>query len=234
MSSVTITPRKPRSPRNMPVTIVREKIAGVPGSMRAVVGRRHHHERHCAPGRPAANGCRYGSSTRGDGVGDPAGRVGVAGHPAETGEVLGGGVDPGVGLGRGRPRRRELDTRAGVRPYSRSRSPIGRVARCAGRDGVEHRREVEVDAGGGELAAPLRRSRPAATAVGDCALLRPRSGSSRSPARSGVARAALLVGRDEQAARVRAPDRCSRRVTVPGALDAPSELLPSRITDPAC
>ena len=122
-SSLITTPRKPSSPRSMPVTMVRENAAGFAGSILRVDRGRHHHERHVVAHRGAERR-EVRVVAGGDGVGHPGRRVGVAGDPAEAREVFDGDVDPGGrhAVGDRQAVRRD---RLGVWPYSRSRSPIG-------------------------------------------------------------------------------------------------------------
>ena len=177
------TPRKPRSPRSMPVTIGRRergrRASGRSGCRSPSTSSRTARRRLIA----AANGARYGVVAGRDRIGDAGGRVGVAGDPAEPGEVLDRGVDAGVG--------QALRDRDAVRlrpppACGRTRGRGRRSAGCCcwpGRHGVEHRREIDVDARAAQLAAPAA-SRPSAGCAGPACPARPRSGCSRSPARA--------------------------------------------------
>ena len=195
-SSLITTPPKPRSPRSRPVTIrVRERGRGA-GVDARVDRRRHHHERDAGP-RPRPERRQVRVVGGGDGVGDAGGGVGVAGDPAQAGEVLDRDVDAGGrhAAGEGEPVRRD-----GARAWSRTR---GRGRRSAGsrrrrRHGVEHRREVDVDPGRAQLGAPLPWRRalqgaPATACPGDGA-----SGCGEARALQPLDQPALLVGGDEQ------------------------------------
>ena len=154
-ASEMTTPSKPRSCRSIPSMTVGENTARCSGSIRSYVA-----SETMTNGTPASTALANGLEERivpgRDRVDDVARVVGVAGHPAEAREVLRGRVDAG--------RLHPVDERRDMARDGRRIVAVlaleltdGRVPGVgAGRHDVGDRGQIEVDAGGAELAAPRR------------------------------------------------------------------------------
>jgi hypothetical protein len=169
-----------------------------------VAGQGDHDERHARVD-GGLEGPEVGVARGGHRVDDPGGDVGVARHPAQPGEMLGGGGHSGLPHP---PDERHAVCRHGFRvtaELAQERAYRLVPRRGPGRDHVHDRGQVEVDAGQLQLASP-RGGLPPQRAGGQFPLGHGRRDRREARTAQPLDLTALLVGGDEE------PDpRCGRR-----------------------